>query len=60
MSKDTDEPAPDVPVPPPDADEIDWLRVHPDEVAYGSPTYQVTRELDSENGPPPRRGGPTS
>jgi len=68
MNNDTaepDEPTPDVLVPAEaDADETGWLHLPPpDERPYGGqggPAYQVTRELDSENGPPPRRGGPTS
>jgi hypothetical protein len=49
------------PPPPPDEDE-DWRRPPgtgwDGDVPEHGP-YQPMRELDSEDGPPPRRGGPT-
>jgi hypothetical protein len=65
MSTDRFEPGEDELLPPVVEPQDDgWVHVpHPDrdedaDQPYGS--YQVLPELDAEDGPPPRRGGPTS
>ena len=51
----------DAPLPPPETDKDDWWHAgHPGDPDPDPSCYQVPREMDSEDGPPPRRGGPTS
>jgi hypothetical protein len=55
-------------VPSPEPDEYGWVHIdhpgrgdHPIHTECSAPCYQVVRpEIDSEDGPPPRRSGPTS